>query len=331
MSEQEENIKDVLDTLSLLAPSEADAPNPASHALVQLKQQLGSEKGSQNRSESNWWRLSAMFKRKYALATACTLLILVVALSFPGVRAAASDFLGLFRVQKFAPISISPEQLAVLEEIADSGLFPGEIEMVEEPGEPQLVESLAKAEEIAGLDARTPSRLGEPDAVYAIGGSSGSLIVNVESSRAIMEAAGADPTLIPDSLDGTAVQVTVYPGISQNWNEGVVLLQAPSPLIKYPEDVDPVALGEALMQFLGMEAAQARRLAESIDWTNTLLLPVPENLASFNEVVVDDASGLALSSLEGNNAAILWQRDGIVYALSGAEVDNLIDIANSLR
>jgi hypothetical protein len=146
-----------------------------------------------------------------------------------------------------------------------------------------------------------------------------------------MSAAGADPVLIPDSLDGAAVEVTLYPSISQNWNEGVVLLQSPSPLIQYPDDVDVVALGEALLQFLGMEPGQARSLAESIDWTNTLLLPIPENVASFNEVQVDGTVGLALSSLEGNNAGLLWQRDGNVYALSGGNVEELVDIANSIR
>lgn len=326
MSEQEENIQDVLNTLSALEPATSDVPRSASYSLARLKQEI-----EQQDERPGFWRLITMSNRKYALVPILIVLLLVVAFTFPGVRAAASDFLGLFRVQKFAAISISPEQLALLEEVADSGLYPGEIEMIDEPGEPQLVDSLENAETMAGWQARSPGRLDEPDSVYYMDGGHGRLTVNVENARAIMSAAGVDPALIPDSLDGATVDVTVYSGISQNWNEGTVLMQTPSPLVEYPDDVDTVALGKALLQVLGMEPGQAERLAQQIDWTDTVLLPVPENVATFNEIIVDGVSGLGLTSLDGQNSAILWQKNDVVYVLSGAEIENLVDVANSLR
>ncbi len=272
-----------------------------------------------------------MLNRKYVFATVSLILLFVIALSFPGVRAAASDFLGLFRVDKFAPISISPEQIALLEEIAESGLYPGEIQMIEEPGEPQYVGSLSEAEDVSGMSVRRPGDLEDPDSIYAMSGGSGRLIVDVENARAILGVAGVDPALIPDSLDQATVEVTVFPSVSQNWNEGIVLLQSPSPEIQYPDDVDISALGSALLQVLGMEQAEADNIAANFDWTSTLLVPIPENMASFNEVRVDGEVGLALSSLEGNNSGLIWQRDGVVYVLSGADTRQLIDVANSLQ
>ncbi|MGD2048505.1 MAG: hypothetical protein PVH03_03380, partial [Chloroflexota bacterium] len=321
MSEREENFQDVLDALSTLEPAATDAPRPASHSLARLRLAM-----EQEDRRIGFWRFTAMFNRKYALVPILVVLLLVVAFTFPGVRAAASDFLGLFRVQKFAAISISPEQMALLEEVAESGLYPGEIEMVDEPGEPQLVDSLESAEAMAGWLARNPERLAEPDSVYYTDGGHGRLTVNVENARTLISAAGVDPALIPDSLDGATVDVTVYPSISQNWNEGVALMQSPSPLIEYPEDVDTVALGEAFLQVLGMESGQARRLAQQIDWTNTVLLPIPENVATFNEIRVDGVPGLGLTSLDGQNSAILWQKNDTVYVLSGAEIENLVDL-----
>jgi hypothetical protein len=256
---------------------------------------------------------------------------LALTLIFPGVRAAASDFLGLFRVQKFTPISITAEQLALLEELAGSGLYPGEVEFFEEPSEPVRVDSLAEAEAAAGWQAGSSSLLGQPDAVYAIAGASGRLTIDVVNARALMSLAGADPALIPDSLDGADVDVTVYPAISQNWDDGVVLLQSPSPLVEYPEDVDVTALGQALLEVLGMEPGPARRLAESIEWTNTVLLPIPASIANFNEVQIGASSGLALTSLDGQNAAILWESGGKVFALSGLDVEELVSIANSIE
>ena len=182
-----------------------------------------------------------MFKRKYAFAALAVLVLFSLAFAFPSVRAAASDFLGLFRVQKFAAISISPQQLSMLEEIANSGLLPGEVEMIQEPGQPTAVSSLAEAETVTGHSVQTLADLGQPDQIYTMTGGSGRLIINVEDTRSIIELAGVDPTLIPDSLDGAPVNVTIYPAVSQQW-EDIVLVQSPSPLVEYPDDVDTVVL-----------------------------------------------------------------------------------------
>lgn len=322
MSEQDENIQDVMDALQSLAPTMADAPRPASLALAKLRER--------NTSRAKLSVVSHLLGRRYAWAAFVALIALVVAFTFPGVRAAASDLLGLFRVQKFTPISISAEQLALLEEVAESGLYPGEVEFFEEPSEPVHVDSLAEAEEAVGWHAGSPGQLGPPEAVYTIGGASGRLTVNVANARALMELAGADPALIPDSLDGADVNVTVYSAISQHWAEGVVLVQSPSPMVEYPEDVDVTALGQALLEVLGMEPGPAQRLAESIEWTNTLLLPIPEDIATFNEVQIGGSSGMALTSVDGQTAAVLWESDGMVYVLSGLDATELVSIANSI-
>jgi hypothetical protein len=325
MNDHEENIQEVLDTLSVLSPTAAEAPLPAPQALARLRAEIESQPRT-----SIFERLTEMFKRKYAFAALAVLVLFSLAFAFPSVRAAASDFLGLFRVQKFAAISISPQQLSMLEEIANSGLLPGEVEMIQEPGQPTAVSSLAEAETVTGHSVQTLADLGQPDQIYTMTGGSGRLIINVEDTRSIIELAGVDPTLIPDSLDGAPVNVTIYPAVSQQW-EDIVLVQSPSPLVEYPDDVDTVALGEALLRVLGMDTRQARRLARSIDWTNTLLLPVPENIASFSEVSVDGVSGIALSSINSRDTALMWQKDGVVFVLSGANIADLIKVADSLQ
>lgn len=325
MSEKEENIQDVMDTLQVLAPGAAEAPKPAPAALSEVRRRVAPK------SRKRRWYFPALFGRRYAWAMLLAVAALVIALSVPGVRAAASDFLGLFRVQKFTPISISAEQLALLEEVADSGLYPGEIEFFEEPSEPVQVGSLAEAAAAVGWQPASPGLLGQPDAVYTIGDASGRLIVDVENARALMSLAGADPALIPDSLDGAQVDVTVYGAISQNWDDGLALVQAPSPLVEYPDDVDVTALGQALLEALGMEPEAARRLSESIEWTNTLLLPIPESVATFNEVQINGSPGLALTGVNGENTAVLWESDGMVYVLSGFDAEALVSIANSVE
>ena len=325
-----DEIHDVLDQLSVLAPAEDDAPSPAPQALARIKGRIQNEHRS--RLDHFIWRLRQMFGRKYALGGLSALLLLVIAFSLPPVRAAASDFLGLFRVQKFAPVSISPQQLAVLEDLAEQGLHPGTLEMIEEPGRPQEVASPAEAEALAGRSVRTPAALDAPDAVRVADGGEGQLTIDVDDARRILETVEVDPRLLPDSLDGETVHVNVFPSVEQQWSDGTLLVQTNSPEVNYPEDVDPAVLGEALLQVMGMAPGEARRLAQNIDWSSTLLLPVPQDLATFREVRVDGTSGLALSQVDGRGHSLLWQKDGSVYLLaSDGNLRELIRIADSLE
>jgi hypothetical protein len=271
-----------------------------------------------------------MLNRRYVFAALVVLLMVAVAFSLQPVRALASDFLGLFRVEKFAAISVSPEQLALLEEVAEEGLYPGEVIMSEEPGAPEAVATIAEAEARVGRMVATVPELGSPQEIQVTSGGSGQLLVDLESARSIVRAAGADPALLPDSLDGAAVDVTLYPTVEQRWSE-LALVQTQSPLVDYPEDVNPTVLGEALLRVLGMEPAEAERLARSIDWSSTMLLPIPDNFATFREVEVNGESGLALSSVDGEGSSVMWQSGGVVYVLAGQQaVDELLALAEAI-
>jgi hypothetical protein len=321
--------QEVLDQLASLTPAAEEAPLAPGRMLAQIKTQIAAP--TPGVAESLSWRIQQMLKRKYALVAALVVLV-VATFSLPPVRAAASDFLGLFRVQKFAPISVSPAQLQQLERLAEQGLFPGELEMIEEPGSPQEVDSLVEASVFTGRNVRTLADLGAPAAIRISNGGSGRLVVNLENARAILEAAEVDPLLLPDSLDGAVVDARLFPVVEQEWAD-LFLVQTASPVVDYPDDVDLVVLGEALLRFVGLTEGEARRLAQNIDWTNTLVLPIPEDLASFSEVRVDGVSGLGLSELGGNGASLVWEKDGTVYMLASNSVtlDELRDLAESLR
>lgn len=330
MNQPDNSVNEVLERLAILEPTAVDAPRPPKQALAMI------DRKSLPRPAlplSRWWsrNLKGVGRRSF-LAGAFSLLLFSLAFTFPAVRAAASDFLGLFRVQKFAAISISPEQLALLESVAQTGLVPGEFEILEEPGGMREVESLSAAASVTGLTVGTLRSLGVPEALYTTGEASGRLTIDLEGSRAILEATGVDPSLLPDSLDGKQINVSLFAGVEQRWPDGTWLLQTESPRVEYPDELDPIVLGEALLRILGMGQEEASRLAQSIDWTSTLLLPIPQDFASFNEVTVDGVSSLALSSLDGAHGVIMWQKEGVVYLLNGpGSSEELVSLANSLR
>ncbi len=323
MTQPDKEMQEVLDHLSVLAPGAEETPRPAAQAFTRLKGQLDPAPGSRS---SSWKRsLDKMLKRRTIAIGFSFVLLVAVLFSFPAVRAGASEFLGLFRVQKFAPISISPEQIAVLEQLAEQGMAPGELVIRNEPGAITPVNSLAEAGLRTGLNVRTLSGLGEADEINVLDGGDGYLIIDLAAARAIVEAAGADPTLLPDNLDGARVDVLAFPGVQQVWDDDIIFMQAESPLVEYPADVDPAVLGEALLQVLGTEPREARRIARSIDWASTLLLPIPREMVTFSEVTIDGVSGAALEPLDGQGGALLWQKEGKVYMLtSEGSVEDLL-------
>lgn len=338
---EEKQVNEVIEQLGVLEPTAADTPQPVQQAYVRFQKQL-------ERAPRVTWssRLSQLFsakpakpqgsiemsKRKGWMVGLVSVLLLAVVFSFPSVRAAASDFLGMFRVQKFAAISVSPERLELLERLAEQELSPGSFEILDEPGEEKYpINSIEEGEALTRIDMRTISTLGEPEDIYVLDGGSGRLTVDLEGARAIMEAVGADPQLLPDSLDGKSVHVSISDLVRQEWSDGTSLTQGESPYAEYPADVQPAVLGEALLQVLGVEPDAARSMAQSIDWTSTFLLPIPQGIATFSEVSVDGTTGAAMTAIN-EEPAVLWHKDGKVHVLTGPKsIDELVALAGSLQ
>jgi hypothetical protein len=94
-------------------------------------------------------------------------------------------------------------------------------------------------------------------------------------------------------------------------------------------------LAETAFLFLGMPADDAHRMAGSIDWSSTLVIPLPAQAAQAREVSVDGSTGLLIEGADAGDPsiALLWERDGILHFLSGTNVDirMLLDVADSLK
>lgn len=329
MSEHDE-LQEVLNRLSTLSPGREDAPWHPAEALTQFKQHHAYRQDADAPSKRSF---NIMSNRRFVVAGLTLVMAMALLMAFPSVRAAASDFLGLFRVQKFAPVSVSPEQMALLGQLSEQGLSPGEFVTVTEPGDPVPVDSLEAAAALTGYQILTLADSDVSAEVYVTSDAAGYLDIDLAGARAIVEAAGADPMLLPDSLDGERVNVHVYKAVQQLLSDGTMLMQTASPDVNYPDDVDPTVLGEALLQVLGSDPATAHRMAQSIDWTSTLLLPIPQDLGSYSEVSIHGITGVALAPFDPNeDPAVIWQKDGMVYMMTGPVlIEDLIAHANRLQ
>ncbi len=265
------------------------------------------------------------------------------------VRALASEFLGLFRVEKFVAVDVEPERIEEIASLMDQGMGFGDVQEMGASDEGTEVSSLDEAADLAGFQPRTLGSQVAPDHIVVIAERSAVFTPDVEEMRALFAALDLDPDLLPDDIDGQPFTFTFPTAVAQGWlDEGdvleVMLMQSPSPTVEGPEDADMQQLGMAMLQLLGMSPREARRLSRDIDWASTLLVPVPANLASVREVEVSGAPGLLFDTSEyvdpedgGDGrmpgSMLLWQTGGMVYMLSASGVDtvDLIAIAESLN
>jgi hypothetical protein len=280
-----------------------------------------------------------------------SLIMLFGMFSFAPTRQALADFLGIFRVRKFAVISVDQariEQLEEMEDLLESELF-AEPEFLREPGEPQMVADVTEAAVLAGFEAKVPGQIPEGARLDQVAVERGPH-VRMTVDRSAVEAALAylevtDVTLPP--VEQVTVEVDVPPAVVQEYHvsnpygeadASLTISQAPSPAVEVPDGIDPRAMGEILLQVLGLQSDEARRVAQSIDWTSTFILPLPSDMVRSYDVQVNGMPGVMLEETPGSDGyrrrkVMLWERDGVVYAIQGTNLTapTLLQIAESLQ
>jgi hypothetical protein len=323
--------------------------DPSPEFAEKLRRKLSEQVASAQMSRLPIWRKPAAV----ALAVAAVFLI---SLSFPAVRAVAQQFLDLFRVQRFVAVSADPERLKQIQRIATEGfdlksLLSRNVKVVKEPGQLQLVESVAAAEQLSGLTVQLPATL--PDEMVqeqmAVGGE-GALEFTADTAllQEVLDALDLRDVLVPQQLNGAVVKVRMPPRVITNYRRAgmarATLLQAASPEISLPQGVHLPEIAEIALRILGMSLDEARQYAYSIDWHGTLLVPVPADVASFREVEVGTSQGLLIEvsgqrsfgpsgGARGEQGSmVLWSDGGKVFSLSGTiNKRDLLQMASAIQ
>ncbi|MGQ0604620.1 MAG: DUF4367 domain-containing protein, partial [Anaerolineales bacterium] len=98
-------------------------------------------------------------------------------------------------------------------------------------------------------------------------------------------------------------------------------------------DVNELAL--IGLQLSGMTEAQAREYSQTVDWASTLVIPIPRNGASYEQVQVDGVTGYLIQrpSDDAPQYALVWVKNGIIYAIGGLgnNSEGALEMANSLQ
>jgi anti-sigma factor RsiW len=315
--------------LSSLTPPTAPDPRQALQALpAQVHGEL--------HSRIVHWRDMLMRNKSWrAVAIGVTALALIVGtFSFAPTRTLARQVLSIFRVRKFAVIQIDPgeDQVEAIEQAFADVLSDQEPQVVAD--EPEItVDSLDEARALAGFDVRMPAYLpGEGPMRFSVKGRTEiSFPLKRESLSLLYEVAGLDPAMVPADFEAGEVRA-IAPVMVGIIREPYTVVQVLEPTVEYPEGLDPGSIGQAGLILMGFSPEDAGRISQSIDWSNTLLLPVPADMASVQETDVAGSEAFLLTPADGTEeAALIWQRDEIVYLVSArASAEKLVKVAASM-
>jgi len=335
---------------------------------------LASTEGSVPSAQKAWGRFSqqnrirkefSMFRKWFSFPVvrfaSALILIVTLVLAFPSTRALAGELLKLFRVQQ---VTVIPVDFTGLEQLTGDGalgnqftdLISNSINVAQKPGDPKEAADAEQASQLAGFTVRLPQGK-NPSQIYVTDAAAFTLIVDRAKAQALLDEAGRSDLVLPESVDGAEISVNIPASVSVSFGtcpkptpdsskvkeeqipgraypDCVILAQIPSPIVNAPADLDINQLAQIGLEFTGMKAEDAASFTSAVDWTSTLVVPIPRNAAMYKEVTVDGVTGTLIQrpSDDSPKFALLWVKDGILYAISGlgTNSEQAIEMANSL-
>ena len=340
--------------LAVLAPQPGETQIPANLARARFETRV------RNMEEKTVFK--KIFARQYRLAwiAVAIVAILAVALAFQPVRAIANSFLGLFRVKQFTIVQVDPGQLP--DQLGSSSQFEymlSEDVQVEDLGEPQQVADVAEASTLTCIPVRLPTSIEGDLRLEVQPGGQAAFKVDLARVRAVLAELGQEDLQLPDNLDGATITLDLSTSVvasygecqhdpeaaqaagtdpdapTQPLSECTSLVQMVSPTITAPPGLDLAKLGEAFLQVMCMSPEEAAKFSQTVDWTTTLVVPIPLNGTNYSEVQVDGVQGWYIKhSFEDqpDQFLLIWIKDDIVYGLTGpGNKSTALAIAESLK
>jgi hypothetical protein len=289
-----------------------------------------------------------------ACAAAAAIAGLAIVVVNPTARAAAQDFLDMFRVKRFAAVSIDPARIEQLRngKVDMQTMLGDSVEVIKDPGSPVTVGSVREASDKVGMPLLVPTyvfNVGDAPRLLVSGDRVARYTADAQRLQEVADLVGISDVQVPQALDGAQVTVRVPASVvmryEKNGNWIASFVQAPSPSIELPKGVDMAQLGEIGLRIAGLSAAEARSFAAKIDWNSTLLVPVPANAASFREVDVRGTTGLMIEidtrrsprpadtrGSERPRSVLLWSEGNNVYSIASTmDPVDVLEMANALQ
>lgn len=279
-----------------------------------------------------------MRRFKVAVAVAATVCALAIPFAFAPVRALATEFLNVFRVERVHVVSVSPQEMAQIERALE-GQGMADIEhfgRITVRGEPRYRTgiTLGDAREAIGPGFKVPAPAGGGEPSWGLmTGCSLTIAPDVKAINGMLAQFGST-AFLPASLDGKEFTLRQYPVVTAEFTRPggrkIVVAQGKSPELTVPEGTDMFALREALLGLPFLPENVRRQLEGVSNWQNTVLIPNVEGDAS--PVQVNGVEGAFIDG-HGPGNSLIWADNGLVYLIhgEGLTLDEALAAAASLR
>ena len=300
------------------------------------------------------------------LAAFAIVAVVGILFSFAPVRAMAGQLLKIFRVQNVAVVPFNAELLEGNTEMHDLlKQFSPESEIIVDGGEPQVFDTLDEAIQHVNFEVSSipelPADVGDEFKAMVDGESIVSLMLDRELLQSVFQSAKIEIEL-PASLDDTPIVINKPTMLGQMWGTDLddlnsmqgerprskqrgkrpahsnheapqlMFVQMPTPHLEYPDDLDLATVGVAGLQLLGMPKIEAIALGSTIDWENTMILPIPigEDIDA-TEISISGNSGVVMTMSDNDHVTIIWATGEMTYMLVGKyDTETLISLAESV-
>ncbi len=300
------------------------------------------------------------FSRKYrpVWASLFVIAVVVVVLTVPPVRALAARFLYLFRAQEIQTVYVDgqklEQQMQKLRSSPEMAQILAKDLNIQPKGERHEVTSTVQASQEAGIQVRAPKGL-EAVKWYVQPGAKMSMDVDLTRVRAVLDEMGNADVQLPPGLDGAKVNFDIPtsvvgffgdcsagagfgtpedpPARRRNLGPGCFMLsQVLSPTVAAPGGLNIDEIATPLLQVMGMTEAEAREFSQTVDFTTTMLVPIPRNVSSAETVAVDGVKGNLILYSGSERFLLIWIKNEIIYSLNGAgNKEKALAIAASLE
>jgi hypothetical protein len=327
-----------------------------------------------NDAKSSWIAalFASRWRPVWGLAAGVAAIALLVSVN--PVRIWAQRVLAMLRVRKIQVVTIDPTTLMsgigpdsrpyklLNQFIADN------VVVTIDPGNPEVVQSAMKAGQLAGYSIRTVGSLGVPQRIEVNGETSFQMTINRDRIETLLDEIGRSDIQIPESTNGALIAVHIPKTVlsmygscptwhrygnsnSQSHAEALAqrkmermanlketnctyFMQAPSPTVSVPPNLNMSEIAEAALELAGMSPGEAHSFCQTIDWSSTMVVPIPRNTSSYEKVNVDGVDGTLITETlaEGNRYTLLWIKNGVIQSLMGhGDSSDALTLAASLR
>ena len=338
---------------SLDAPPSALEADPQT-ALARFKANLPS-------SDERLPFFARFFSSRLRLVWAVSVAAAVIAISllFPATRSFAQRLLATLRVERVQTVNldfgsldngVSHQPLETLAKMLSDNA------VVTTDEKEFSVDSLDAATQTAGFPVRLLAARTDKPSFEVSGAHAFHLKLDRSRLQDVLDQAGRPDLLLPASLDGATVSVQVLRSVAVSYGNCkgerkskdqspaepssnaaspcLALIEAPSPVINVPSDLNLQQLAEIGLQLAGWNPVKAREFCQSVDWKSTLVLPIPRSVQSYETVWINGVRGtlLLFPHSDRPSYALVWVDHGMIYSLIGwGDPGSAVQLASSLQ